>query len=174
MAIHVVAGDGVVRIAVCDRGVGIPPDVRDRVFEPFFTTRTNGTGLGLAIVKRFVELQDGTVALIDRPGGGTIVELSLPLAAARTVGSQRRIVAGARQSARRWPPAQRLHERCRAAAPAGPGARASGAGAYTTLFTCGGSVSTRADVRHSAWNVTEPMRGPQAGSPCSAITTSPA
>ena len=83
VAIHVVAGDGVVRMAVCDRGVGIPPDVRDRVFEPFFTTRTNGTGLGLAIVKRFIELQDGVVALIDRPGGGTIVELSLPLAAAR-------------------------------------------------------------------------------------------
>ena len=83
VAIHVVSGEGVVRIAVCDRGVGIPAEVRDRVFEPFFTTRTNGTGLGLAIVKRLVELQDGAVALIDRPGGGTIVEVSIPEAAAR-------------------------------------------------------------------------------------------
>ncbi len=53
--------DGVCRIAVRDRGPGIPPDVRERVFEPFFTTRINGTGLGLAIVKRLMELQDGTV-----------------------------------------------------------------------------------------------------------------
>ena len=52
--------------------------VRDRVFEPFFTTRTNGTGLGLAIVKRMIELQDGTVALTDRPEGGTIAEVTIP------------------------------------------------------------------------------------------------
>jgi signal transduction histidine kinase len=83
VAVHVVTGDGVCRIAVCDRGTGIPPSVRDRVFEPFFTTRTNGTGLGLAIVKRMVEMQEGSVSLSDRPGGGTIVELSIPLAAAR-------------------------------------------------------------------------------------------
>jgi PAS domain S-box-containing protein len=70
------------RISVRDRGPGVPSEIRDRVFEPFFTTRTNGTGLGLAIVKRLLELQDGTIALLDRPDGGTIAEVRMPLASA--------------------------------------------------------------------------------------------
>jgi PAS domain S-box-containing protein len=72
----------VCRIAVRDRGPGIPQEIRDRVFEPFFTTRAGGTGLGLAIVKRLLELQDGTIALTDCPDGGTLAEITLPLAAA--------------------------------------------------------------------------------------------
>ena len=68
-------------IAVCDRGPGISAEIRERVFEPFFTTRVNGTGLGLAIVKRLLELQDGGVQLKDRKGGGTIAEVTLPRAA---------------------------------------------------------------------------------------------
>ena len=74
--------DGHCRIAVRDRGPGIPPDIRERVFEPFFTTRTNGTGLGLAIVKRMMEIQEGTVTLKERQGGGTIAEVTVPRAAA--------------------------------------------------------------------------------------------
>ena len=77
--IQITADHGACRIAVCDRGPGIPPDVRDRMFEPFFTTRPGGTGLGLAIVKRLVEIQDGAVRLQDRPGGGTIAEVTVPL-----------------------------------------------------------------------------------------------
>jgi PAS domain S-box-containing protein len=68
-------------IGVYDRGPGIPPEIRDRIFEPFFTTRVNGTGLGLAIVKRLMELQDGTVELRDREGGGTIAEVTIARAA---------------------------------------------------------------------------------------------
>jgi PAS domain S-box-containing protein len=79
--IRVAAVDGLCRIDVCDRGPGIPPDIRDRVFEPFFTTRVNGTGLGLAIVKRLMELQDGTVTIKNRPDGGTIAEITIPRAA---------------------------------------------------------------------------------------------
>jgi PAS domain S-box-containing protein len=78
--VHANVDGDVCRIRIADRGPGIPPDVRDRVFEPFFTTRTGGTGLGLAIVKRSLELQDGRVVLMDRPGGGTIAEITLPLA----------------------------------------------------------------------------------------------
>ena len=79
--VRVAAENDVCRISVCDRGPGIPPEVRDRVFEPFFTTRVNGTGLGLAIAKRMMELQEGTVALKDRPEGGTIAEITIPRAA---------------------------------------------------------------------------------------------
>ena len=78
VGIHVSEAAGTCRVAVCDRGPGIPPEIRDRVFEPFFTTRVSGTGLGLAIVKRLMELHRGTVALAERAGGGTIVELRLP------------------------------------------------------------------------------------------------
>jgi PAS domain S-box-containing protein len=79
--VRVAASGGICRIAVCDRGPGIPPGIRDRIFEPFFTTRVNGTGLGLAIVRRLMELQDGTVQLNDRDGGGTIAEVTIPRAA---------------------------------------------------------------------------------------------
>src|SRR5262245_16657696 len=70
------------RITISDRGTGIAEGIRDRVFEPFFTTRAGGTGLGLAIVKRLLELQDGTVDLQARAGGGTVAEVTLPLASA--------------------------------------------------------------------------------------------
>ena len=80
--VEVLVDGGRCRIAVRDRGPGIPADVRERVFEPFFTTRTSGTGLGLAIVKRLLELQDGTVTLADRPGGGIMAEVTIPLAPA--------------------------------------------------------------------------------------------
>ncbi len=75
--IRVSGNDGLCQVAVCDRGPGIRPEIRDQVFEPFFTTRVNGTGLGLAIVKRLIELQEGTVRLADREGGGTIAEVRL-------------------------------------------------------------------------------------------------
>lgn len=73
---------GFCRIAIRDRGPGIPPAVRERMFEPFFTTRPGGTGLGLAIVRRLMELQNGDIELHDRPGGGTIAEVTIPLATA--------------------------------------------------------------------------------------------
>jgi PAS domain S-box-containing protein len=67
-------------ISVADRGTGIPDDVRERVFDAFFTTKPSGTGLGLPIVKRLMELQQGTVSLRPREGGGTVAELTIPLA----------------------------------------------------------------------------------------------
>lgn len=63
-----------------DHGEGIPDDVRARVFEPYFTTRTCGTGLGLAIVSRIVKQHGGDVVIAKTPGGGTTVRVELPLA----------------------------------------------------------------------------------------------
>ena len=83
VAAHISREPDTCRIIIHDRGPGIPPDVRERMFEPFFTTRAGGTGLGLAIVKRLIELLNGTIALTERPGGGTAAEIAIPLAPTR-------------------------------------------------------------------------------------------
>jgi two-component system nitrogen regulation sensor histidine kinase NtrY len=62
-------------IDVMDTGVGLPED-RERLTEPYMTTRVRGTGLGLAIVKKIVEEHMGEIAFLDRPGGGTHVRIS--------------------------------------------------------------------------------------------------
>ena len=78
--IRTLSESGVCRIAILDDGVGIPDDVVAHMFEAFYTTKKTGTGLGLPIVKRLVELQDGTVSLTPREGGGTLAEITLPRA----------------------------------------------------------------------------------------------
>jgi signal transduction histidine kinase len=75
------ADGGRLEIEVEDTGPGIVPEIRDRVFEPFFSTKTSGSGLGLALVKRIAEDHGGGVALEDAPGGGTRAVLWLPLTA---------------------------------------------------------------------------------------------
>ncbi|HVI06069.1 MAG TPA: ATP-binding protein, partial [Sphingomicrobium sp.] len=82
---HTIAGDRVelklhrqgpsLVIDVLDTGVGLPQD-RERLTEPYMTTRVRGTGLGLAIVKKIVEEHYGEIAFLDRPGGGTHVRIS--------------------------------------------------------------------------------------------------
>ncbi|MFL6782072.1 MAG: sensor histidine kinase, partial [Sphingomicrobium sp.] len=62
-------------IDVTDTGVGLPED-RERLTEPYMTTRVRGTGLGLAIVKKIVEEHMGEIAFLDRPGGGTHVRIA--------------------------------------------------------------------------------------------------
>jgi two-component system nitrogen regulation sensor histidine kinase NtrY len=67
--------NGQLVIDVIDTGVGLPED-RERLTEPYMTTRVRGTGLGLAIVKKIVEEHLGEIAFLDRPGGGTHVRIS--------------------------------------------------------------------------------------------------
>ncbi len=64
---------------VLDTGIGLPED-RERLTEPYMTTRVRGTGLGLAIVKKIVEEHMGEIAFLDRPGGGTHVRISFDTA----------------------------------------------------------------------------------------------
>jgi PAS domain S-box-containing protein len=62
-----------------DTGSGIPPELRERLFKPFFTTKATGTGLGLIIVQRTLEAHGGHIHIDSPPGGGTTVRLVLPL-----------------------------------------------------------------------------------------------
>jgi two-component system, NtrC family, nitrogen regulation sensor histidine kinase NtrY len=66
-------------IDVLDTGVGLPED-RERLTEPYMTTRVRGTGLGLAIVKKIVEEHRGEIAFLDRAGGGTHVRIAFDTA----------------------------------------------------------------------------------------------
>jgi signal transduction histidine kinase len=75
-----------VRVSVEDRGSGIPPEFRGRIFGRFaqadsvYTRKKGGTGLGLAISKRLTELMGGSIGFEDREGGGTCFYFELPVA----------------------------------------------------------------------------------------------
>lgn len=88
------AGSDVV-VEVRDRGAGVAPAVRARLFEPFVTTKRTGTGLGLAIARRVVDAHGGTLEAVDREGGGTVFRVRLPVAARSQGGGRRTAAAGA-------------------------------------------------------------------------------
>jgi signal transduction histidine kinase len=65
-------------LAVSDRGSGIPPAAADKLFTPFFTTRSDGTGLGLSIVQQIAVLHGGTISAENRPDGGSRFTIWIP------------------------------------------------------------------------------------------------
>jgi len=78
VAMKIEADDARLCIELADTGIGLPAE-RERLTEPYVTTRARGTGLGLAIVKKIVEEHFGTIAFTDRPGGGTVVRVQLDI-----------------------------------------------------------------------------------------------
>ena len=72
--------DGFVTIRVADTGVGMDEEALERVFEPYFSTKTTGTGLGLPIARRNIELSGGTIEVTSEKGRGTAVSVILPVA----------------------------------------------------------------------------------------------
>jgi len=72
-------GDDMVRTSVRDYGVGISEEMQDRLFDPFFSTKTEGLGMGLAIVRSIVESHGGTITAENANGGGTRFEFVLPV-----------------------------------------------------------------------------------------------
>ena len=76
-------GREAVRIELQDDGPGMPPDVAERVFAPFFTTKAQGSGLGLAIVRKIVDAHDGQIDLKTAASGGTLIRVTLPVAVSR-------------------------------------------------------------------------------------------
>jgi signal transduction histidine kinase len=89
---HAMHGKGRIRVAVgtvdsscqiafIDSGPGIPIEIRDKVFTPFFTTKSRGSGLGLPTAKRLIEAHDGQISIDCPATGGTAVVVRLPLTA---------------------------------------------------------------------------------------------
>jgi two-component system cell cycle sensor histidine kinase/response regulator CckA len=74
-----------VEIAFKDRGIGLPNERADRMFEAFYTTKRRGLGMGLSISRSIVEAHGGRLAAENRPGGGAVLRVSLPLAAGEVV-----------------------------------------------------------------------------------------
>jgi len=66
-----------IEIIVLDRGEGIAPEMEEKVFDPFFTSKMKGSGIGLSISRRFVEAAAGSLKLVARKGGGTEAVVSL-------------------------------------------------------------------------------------------------
>lgn len=79
LTIETAVRDGKMRLTVSDTGVGIEPENLARIFEPYFTTKTDGSGLGLAIARRIVEGHGGTIDVTSRAGNGSRFEIVLPL-----------------------------------------------------------------------------------------------
>jgi signal transduction histidine kinase len=75
----VVAEDNV-EIRISDSGVGIPPELREKIFRLYFTTRKEGSGIGLAMTFRIVQLHDGTIDFTSEPGKRTTFFIRLPIA----------------------------------------------------------------------------------------------
>ncbi|HLJ64972.1 MAG TPA: PAS domain-containing sensor histidine kinase [Stellaceae bacterium] len=81
VAIRLTRDEGQVELSIEDNGRGLPREGRERLTEPYVTTRAKGTGLGLAIVKKIMEDHRGELLLEDREGGGARVRLRFPLRA---------------------------------------------------------------------------------------------
>ena len=74
-----VTGDGAgLAVTIADHGPGIPAELRQRVFEPYFTTKDDGTGLGLALVRVTLEAHRGTISVGETPGGGATFSIVFP------------------------------------------------------------------------------------------------
>lgn len=74
--------DSKVELSISDTGRGIPDEQLASVFEPFYTTKPTGTGLGLSIARAIVETYGGKIWAANRPEGGAVFRVVLPLAGA--------------------------------------------------------------------------------------------
>ncbi len=79
IVVHLACGNGEVQLSVADNGCGIVPEIRDKIWEPFFSTKGDrGNGLGLDLVKQLVTAQHGRIACESTVGVGTQFTITLP------------------------------------------------------------------------------------------------
>lgn len=95
VAIRTEAGPAGVTVSIADRGCGISGEIRDQIFQPFFTTKAEGMGIGLNICRSIVELHRGRLWAEPNPGGGTVFSFSLPVDEGAAVAPARRAGAAA-------------------------------------------------------------------------------
>ena len=81
-----------IKIVIKDQGVGIPADMLDKIFDPYFTTKQKGSGLGLAITHSIISKHDGHIAVDSEPGQGTSFTIYLPASRNRPVHDQKDVV----------------------------------------------------------------------------------
>ena len=74
-------GPGTLRVAVEDSGPGLAPEIADRVFDAFFTTKPNGTGMGLSICRSIIDAHGGRLWASPRAPHGAVFQFTLPIAA---------------------------------------------------------------------------------------------
>jgi signal transduction histidine kinase len=89
------AEDGTCRIEISDTGPGIAPEIRDKIFNLYFTTKGNGSGIGLAMAYRFVQLHDGKMTFSSEPGQGATFIFELVEAASQPLTNSVRLTRGA-------------------------------------------------------------------------------
>jgi signal transduction histidine kinase len=74
--------NGRILLEIIDTGVGIKAEMKEKIFEPFFSTRSGGSGLGLPTAKRIIDAHDGKLTVESTPGHGTAFTINLPAVAA--------------------------------------------------------------------------------------------
>ena len=88
LTIVAAARNGYLRLAFTDTGIGITPEEKDRIFDPFHTTRAEGSGLGLSIVHRIVDAHNGFITAESEPGKGSTFTVGLPVVHRQTSAAQ--------------------------------------------------------------------------------------
>ncbi len=68
-----------IEIDIADTGPGIPKDIIDKIYEPYFTTKKEGTGMGLAIAKKIIQEHNGEISIFSREGFSTVIKIMLPV-----------------------------------------------------------------------------------------------
>jgi signal transduction histidine kinase len=76
------------RVEITDTGIGMPEEIRSKIFDAYFSSKKGGTGLGLAMTRRIIEEHHGNIEVHSEPGKGTCFVISLPMEAADTTGGQ--------------------------------------------------------------------------------------
>ena len=82
-ALHNGKGKDMIELRIQDTGQGIPLDLRQKIFNPFFTTKEKGTGLGLSIVQSIIDSHHGDIELASEVGKGTTIVIRLPIVPAK-------------------------------------------------------------------------------------------
>jgi signal transduction histidine kinase len=68
-----------VRIAIRDNGPGIPPEIKEKIFVPFYTTKKTGTGVGLPLAQKIIHAHGGVMDLVSEPGKGSDFIIKIPV-----------------------------------------------------------------------------------------------